>query len=122
MLSFLQELAFSTAYLSLYYLLFHFAAAIYKLCLRRSLDLNRRYSLKGVRVWACITGATSGLGLAFAHELAGRGFNILLVSRSELKLKNTQTQLKEKFKEINTSYIVADLGKDQSVEYYAGLV
>jgi uncharacterized protein len=31
---------------------------------------------------AMITGASKGLGVAFAKELAGRGMNLLLVARS----------------------------------------
>lgn len=39
------------------------------------------------RPWALVTGASDGIGKAFAIELAARGFNIILVSRTESKLK-----------------------------------
>ncbi|KAG9351575.1 hypothetical protein JZ751_022826 [Albula glossodonta] len=39
--------------------------------------------------WAVVTGATSGIGKAYANELAKRGLDIVLVSRSEEKLKAT---------------------------------
>lgn len=35
-----------------------------------------------------ITGATDGIGKAFTIELAKKGFNVLLVSRTEERLKN----------------------------------
>ncbi|CAG2171876.1 unnamed protein product, partial [Oppiella nova] len=37
--------------------------------------------------WAVITGATDGIGLAYAHELALRQYNLLLISRSQEKLE-----------------------------------
>ena len=37
--------------------------------------------------WAVVTGATDGIGRALADELAFRRFNLLLVSRTESKLK-----------------------------------
>ena len=40
----------------------------------------------GVESWAVVTGATDGIGLAAARNLAKRGFNIVLISRSIDKL------------------------------------
>ena len=36
----------------------------------------------GENAWALVTGSTSGIGKAFAMELAREGFNIILVGRS----------------------------------------
>ena len=37
--------------------------------------------------WAIITGASSGMGLIFARELAGRGYNVLAVARRRDRLE-----------------------------------
>ena len=36
---------------------------------------------------ACITGASSGIGREFARQLSAQGFDLILVARSENKLK-----------------------------------
>lgn len=47
----------------------------------------------GKTPWALVTGSNSGIGKAFANELAGRGFNIVLLGRSKDKLKATKAEL-----------------------------
>lgn len=43
--------------------------------------------------WALITGASDGLGKAFAQELARHGFNLILVSRTQSKLDRLKDEL-----------------------------
>jgi short-subunit dehydrogenase len=57
---------------------------------------------------ALITGASSGIGAAFARELATRKNNLVLVARSQDKLQQLAEQLQEQF-QINTQVIVQDL-------------
>ncbi|XP_072927542.1 17-beta-hydroxysteroid dehydrogenase type 3 isoform X2 [Hemitrygon akajei] len=45
--------------------------------------------------WAVITGATDGIGKAYAHELARRGLNILLISRSTEKLQKVANEIEQ---------------------------
>jgi uncharacterized protein len=47
---------------------------------------------------ALVTGASKGLGAAFAEALAERGMNLVLVARSTEKLKTLSTRLYEKYK------------------------
>jgi 17beta-estradiol 17-dehydrogenase / very-long-chain 3-oxoacyl-CoA reductase len=52
---------------------------------RKPLDLLERYGGKGT--WAAVTGASDGIGAEFCKHLARLGFNIVLISRTESKLK-----------------------------------
>ncbi|KAG6923173.1 hydroxysteroid 17-beta dehydrogenase 12, partial [Chelydra serpentina] len=45
--------------------------------------------------WAVVTGATSGIGRAYAHELVKRGLNVVLISRSLQKLKQVAAEIEE---------------------------
>lgn len=40
--------------------------------------------------WAIVTGATAGIGEAFAYELASRGMNVIIISRSMEKLEEVK--------------------------------
>lgn len=57
---------------------------------------------------ALITGASGGIGKAFAQELAARQTNLVLVARSEEKLHQLAKELQEKHK-IQVEVIVKDL-------------
>ncbi len=46
--------------------------------------------------WILITGASSGIGEAFAQRFAAEGANLVLVARNESALQNLATTLKEK--------------------------
>lgn len=44
--------------------------------------------------WILITGASEGLGKSYAKELYKNGYNIIIVSRNELKIKSTIEEIK----------------------------
>jgi 17beta-estradiol 17-dehydrogenase / very-long-chain 3-oxoacyl-CoA reductase len=54
------------------------------------LDLKKRYHRAGD--WAVVTGASEGIGRAFAIELARRGFNVIIIARSKDKLAEVKEQ------------------------------
>ncbi|MCH7337919.1 SDR family oxidoreductase [Acinetobacter sp. NIPH 2699] len=57
---------------------------------------------------ALITGASAGIGKAFAHHLAKEKYSLLLVARREERLKGLAAELVEKYN-INCNFFAADL-------------
>ncbi|KXJ93581.1 hypothetical protein Micbo1qcDRAFT_161598, partial [Microdochium bolleyi] len=47
----------------------------------------------GRPAWALVTGATGGMGTAFTHQLASRGFNLVLHGRDATKLNAARDKL-----------------------------
>lgn len=64
---------------------------------------------------ALITGASGGLGEAFAEQLAERGANLVLVSRSEVKLQALGRRLERQYK-ITATVMPADLASTTEVD------
>lgn len=52
-------------------------------------DLKGKYCSAAQDSWAVVTGATDGIGLGFCEVLTTLGFNVLLISRTPDKLKQT---------------------------------
>jgi NADP-dependent 3-hydroxy acid dehydrogenase YdfG len=58
--------------------------------------------------WAVVTGANSGIGAAFAEELARQGYNVALVGRRAEALDAVSNRLRKTYS-INTRSVVVDL-------------
>lgn len=54
-------------------------------------------NLKKYGSWAMVTGATDGIGKAFAYQLAQKGLNLILVSRNSAKLKSVSKEIQENY-------------------------
>lgn len=65
-------------------------------------------NLKKLGGWAVITGATDGIGKAYAFELARKGLNVLLISRTESKLKDTAAEIKAKYPKTEVQILSID--------------
>ena len=64
-------------------------------------------NLKNYGSWAVITGCTDGIGKAYAEQLAKRGLNVVLISRTLEKLQEQAKHIKEKYS-VETKIIAAD--------------
>lgn len=64
--------------------------------------------------WAVVTGATDGLGKAYAEALAAKGLDVLLISRSLTKLQNVAENIKQRFGN-EVRILEADLTQGQPV-------
>lgn len=59
--------------------------------------------------WAVITGATDGIGKAYAMALAKKGMNVLLISRTESKLKAVKDEIDAKgYSGVEVDFVVCD--------------
>lgn len=68
------------------------------------------YKYKGKT--ALVTGASTGIGAAFAKRLGEKGMNVVLVARSEEKLKEVAAAIKD----VKTTVIPLDLTQSDAVE------
>uniref|UniRef100_A0A8D0CUB7 Hydroxysteroid (20-beta) dehydrogenase 2 n=1 Tax=Sander lucioperca TaxID=283035 RepID=A0A8D0CUB7_SANLU len=64
--------------------------------------------------WAVVTGATSGIGKAYASELARRGLDVVLVSRSDDKLQIIAKEIEDQYGR-KTRTIQVDFTDGQSI-------
>lgn len=66
---------------------------------------------------ALVTGASSGIGKAYAEELASRGFDLIVVGRRQERLD----QLKAALTDVTVEPLVADLASDDGIDAVAAV-
>ncbi|KZC03847.1 PREDICTED: very-long-chain 3-oxoacyl-CoA reductase-B-like [Dufourea novaeangliae] len=64
--------------------------------------------------WAVVTGGTSGIGKAYAEQLARKGLDIVLISRSLTKLEEVAAEIKQRYS-VKVRVVEADLTEGQTV-------
>lgn len=74
----------------------------------------RGRSLRRYGAWAVVTGASDGIGRAFAAQAAAAGLNVVLVARREAVLRELAAQLSAEHA-VETRVIAADLAEPRSV-------
>ena len=58
--------------------------------------------------YALITGASSGIGLEIAKNLASKGFNLVITARREERLKKISNEISDEFN-VHVDFIAVDL-------------
>lgn len=71
--------------------------------------------------WAIITGASEGIGKEFALQLAAKGFNIVLVSRTQAKLDDVAALIRSKYATSQTKTFAMDFSAVDNEAAYQGL-
>jgi 17beta-estradiol 17-dehydrogenase / very-long-chain 3-oxoacyl-CoA reductase len=79
-------------------------------------------SLRSYGSWAVVTGATDGIGKAYAKALAKRGLNVVLISRTPTRLAETAAEIKAKAGEgVQIKTIAADFSADYDSAAYSAI-
>jgi short-subunit dehydrogenase len=60
---------------------------------------------------ALISGASAGLGVEFAHQLASKGLDLILVARRMDKLNEVRQALNQQYPTVRIELIEGDLSK-----------
>jgi 17beta-estradiol 17-dehydrogenase / very-long-chain 3-oxoacyl-CoA reductase len=71
------------------------------------LTLPQLSKFGGKGTWALVTGASDGLGKEYAIQLAQKGYNILLVSRTQSKLDTLASEIQSKYN-VETKTVAMD--------------
>ncbi|KAK7830307.1 hypothetical protein U0070_018815 [Myodes glareolus] len=72
-------------------------------------DLIKQYGR-----WAVISGATDGIGKAYAEELASRGLNMILIGQEEEKLQAVAKHIADTYR-VETVVMVADFSRGREI-------
>lgn len=75
---------------------------------RRQSKIKGQYNLDNIRPFAVVTGASSGIGAAFAEAFAKKGVDILVIARRGDRLSALAAKLQRTFK-VSVHVLVADL-------------
>ncbi|CAH8530203.1 unnamed protein product [Schistosoma margrebowiei] len=92
--------------------------AVLKICFKFTLKkwcLSKRKTLRQAGEWAVVTGASSGIGEAYAEELAKEGLNIMLISNDEEQLSTVANRIENTYN-VQTQIVVADFTKNDVYE------
>ncbi|OAY67804.1 very-long-chain 3-oxoacyl-CoA reductase 1-like [Ananas comosus] len=76
---------------------------VYVCFLRPAKPLRRRYG-----AWAVVTGASDGIGRAFAFRLAAGGLSLVLVGRNPDKLRDVAAAVRSRSPKVEVVEVVAD--------------
>ncbi|KAK1543788.1 short chain dehydrogenase [Colletotrichum paranaense] len=81
------------------------------------LRIYAHISPNGDAPWALVTGASDGIGRAFASELATQGFNVVLHGRNHAKLTVVASDFRKRYPARSFRILVADASAVPGVNY-----
>ncbi|KAK5069244.1 hypothetical protein LTR16_009524, partial [Cryomyces antarcticus] len=94
--------------------LFSFVRVLLSLFVLPGASLSK-FGRKGT--WAVVTGASDGIGKEYATQLADKGFNIVLVSRTQSKLDTLARELESKYASVQTKTVAMDFAQNRDSDY-----
>jgi len=103
--SFVFQAALVLGSISLVLFVLNFLHFVYRYFVRSGINPKKFGS------WAVVTGCTDGIGLAISEELAKKGVNIVLISRSQQKLTDVAKQIESKYK-VQTKTVAVDFASN----------
>ncbi|XP_055546126.1 hydroxysteroid dehydrogenase-like protein 1 [Wyeomyia smithii] len=71
--------------------------------------LNKRYG-----PWAVITGSSDGIGKQYAFNLASKGMNVFLISRTESKLQDIAEQIRSQYS-VKVQWLAIDFSQSPKI-------
>eukprot|EP01084_Bolivina_argentea_P267817 454728_1 len=71
-------------------------------------SLRKEKNLLDYGKWAVVTGSTDGIGKEYALQLAKRGLNIILISRTQSRLDETRAEILKKHPKVDVESLVVD--------------
>ncbi|CAL8125537.1 unnamed protein product [Orchesella dallaii] len=114
--NFLEFLGCSYSVALSFALIYQLTAFLYRNWVGVALGYNT--DLKKLGSWAVVTGCTAGIGEAYAHGLAKRGMNVVLIARSQEKLDKVEREIRELYN-VQTKVIIVDF--TEGMEIYDGI-
>ncbi|WVQ77875.1 long-chain 3-oxoacyl-CoA reductase [Cryptococcus sp. DSM 104548] len=89
--------------------LFKYAFSVFRLFVELAILPGRSISSfrsRSGETWAVVTGCTSGIGLEFAKQLAGKKYNLVLVGRRQSALTELAKEIETKYGVLTKSVVV----------------
>lgn len=74
--------------------------------------LVRPSKVRSFGPWAVVTGATDGIGLAYCHEFASKGINVVLISRTQARLDSAKDEIQKAHPGVEVKTIQADFDSE----------
>lgn len=66
--------------------------------------------------WVLVTGASSGIGLELAVQLASAGCNLVLCARNIQRLQNAESQIRGRY-DVETKLVAADMSEQIAIDH-----